>query len=310
MHVEAHTPTILVHLASGVGNVVLATPLLIALYHMGFVVDLLLHADYAQTPDLLSSWSVIRKIYDDRSQKITTLSTYDVIVPASPPFYWSRYAHLFTKASQVVKRPPDTLFYQNEQAYYLAFAHELGYPAAQCPLYRLPIAPSEGFGVTGHTLALAPGCKTGEMAAKRWPYFPQLAERFEDVVLVGTADDLCQRDGTAMQFPPHARCFVGALTLRETAELLASVGAVVGNDSGLAHVAAAVGTPTVMLFGPTPHQSLGHFPPNMTVLRTGLECEPCWFTARFRACAAQIHCLHRLTVEIVAQEVKRLLGIT
>jgi ADP-heptose:LPS heptosyltransferase len=147
------------------------------------------------------------------------------------------------------------------------------------------------------------------MAAKRWPYFPQLTERFEDVVIVGTEDDLCHRDGTIMQFPPHARRFVGALTLRETAELLASVGVVVGNDSGLAHIAAAVGTPTVMLFGPTPHRSLGHFPPNITVLRTGLECEPCWFTARLRACAAQIHCLHQLTVEIVAQEVQRLLGI-
>jgi hypothetical protein len=55
------------------------------------------------------------------------------------------------------------------------------------------------------------------MAAKRWPYFPQLAERFEDVVIVGTEDDLCHRDGTIMQFPPHARRFVGALTLRETA---------------------------------------------------------------------------------------------
>jgi ADP-heptose:LPS heptosyltransferase len=309
MQITAHKPVVLVHLASGIGNIVFTTPLLIALHQIGFTVDVLIHADYPQTTDLLRDWSIVRTVSSAGHKRIND-SSYEFIIPAIPPFYWSRYAHLYTKASRIVKRPPDTLFYQNEQAYYLAFAHELGYPAAQCPLYRLPIAPSEGFGVTGRTLVLAPGCKTGEMAAKRWPYFPQLAERFEDVVLVGTADDLCQRDGTAMQFPPHARCFVGALTLRETAELLASVGAVVGNDSGLAHVAAAVGTPTVMLFGPTPHRSLGHFPPNITVLRAGLECEPCWFTSRFRACAARIHCLHQLTVEIVEQEVKRLLGIT
>lgn len=92
--------------------------------------------------------------------------------------------------------------------------------------------------------------------------------------------------------------------------LLASVGVVVGNDSGLAHVAAAVGTPTVMLFGTSPHHSLGHFPPNIKVLRTGLACVPCWFTARFRACTGQIHCLRQLTVETVEQELKRLLGIT
>ena len=147
------------------------------------------------------------------------------------------------------------------------------------------------------------------MAAKRWPYFPELAERFEDVAVVGTADDLRCYDGTAFQFPRHVRLFIDALTLRETAELLATAGAVVGNDSGLSHVAAAVGTPTVMLFGPTPHRSLGQFPPNVKVLRAGLECEPCWFGARFQACAMQIHCLRQLAVETVNHELRILLGL-
>jgi ADP-heptose:LPS heptosyltransferase len=84
---------------------------------------------------------------------------------------------------------------------------------------------------------------------------------------------------------------------------------VVGNDSGLSHMAAAVGTPTVMLFGPTSHLSLGQLPPHVKVLRTGLECEPCWFRARFQACAAQIHCLYRLTAETVEQELRILLGL-
>jgi ADP-heptose:LPS heptosyltransferase len=148
------------------------------------------------------------------------------------------------------------------------------------------------------------------IACKRWPYFPQLAEAFADVVIVGTADDLRRNDGAPFQFPLHARLFVDKLTLRETAELLATAGAVVGNDSGLSHMAAAVGTPTVMLFGPTPHLSLGHFPPNVHVLRAGLEYEPCWFGARFRACAAQIHCLRWLTVETVEEALRRLLGVT
>jgi ADP-heptose:LPS heptosyltransferase len=301
---------VLIHLASGIGNIILSTPLLVACSQMNFIIDVLLHADYPETASLLENWSIIRRIYAHSTISLSELDGHDVLIPAIPPFYWSRYVPLYTKAARVVKRPPEALFYQNEQAYYLAFARELGYPAVQRPLYCLPIAPSAGFGVTERTLAIAPGCKTGEMAAKRWPYFPQLAECFDDVVIVGTEDDLCHRDGTVMHFPHHARRFVGALTLRQTAELLASVGAVVGNDSGLAHVAAAVGTPTVMLFGPTPHRSLGHFPPNTTVLRTGLVCEPCWFTARLRACAAQIHCLHQLSVETVAQEVQRLLGMS
>ena len=89
MPMEAHTPTVLVHLAAGVGNIVLATPLVIALNHMGFVVDLLLHADYPQTSDLLRDWSVIRAVYDGRSHNITTLSAYDCIIPAIPPLVLS-----------------------------------------------------------------------------------------------------------------------------------------------------------------------------------------------------------------------------
>jgi ADP-heptose:LPS heptosyltransferase len=303
-------PTILVHLASGIGNIILATPLLMALNQMEFIVELLLHADYPQTADLLRDWSVIRKIYDKHFKNISPFNSYDFVIPAIPPFYWPRFARFYKNTPKTICRPPDALFYQNEQEYYLAFARALGYPADQKPFYCLPIAPSENFGVTGRTLIIAPGCKTGEMAAKRWPYYPQLAERFEDIAIVGTADDLHGNDGKPVQFPQHARLFIDTLTLRETAELLAAAGAVVGNDSGLSHIAVAVGTPTVMLFGPTPHLSLGQLPPNAKVLRTGLACEPCWFTQRFRACSRQIDCLRQITVETVEHEIQILLGLS
>lgn len=161
-------------------------------------------------------------------------------------------------------------------------------------------------GVGARTLVLAPGCKTGEMAAKRWPYFPQLAEAFPDVAVVGTRDDLRAHDGSPLRFPSHVRSFVDRLSLRQTAELLASAGVAVGNDSGLTHIAAAVGAPTIMLFGPTPHQSLGKFPPNVRVLRRGLACEPCWFQAPFRACAGRLDCLAHLSVGTVIEAVHRL----
>ena len=43
----------LVHLAAGIGNVVLATPLLLALHDLGFILDVRLDADYAGTGELL-----------------------------------------------------------------------------------------------------------------------------------------------------------------------------------------------------------------------------------------------------------------
>ncbi|MES1262499.1 MAG: glycosyltransferase family 9 protein, partial [Acidobacteriota bacterium] len=71
------------------------------------------------------------------------------------------------------------------------------------------------------------------------------------------------------------------------------------NDTGLAWVAAAVGTPTLALFGPTPHHSLGPLPAHVTVLRGGLPCEPCWFNSRFARCGRGFDCLRDLKVERV-----------
>jgi ADP-heptose:LPS heptosyltransferase len=293
-----NTDEVLVHIGAGIGNVVLATPLLVALCELQFTVDIWLISDYAQTGDLLRGWSAVRAISTDTSLDLRSKG-YKHVIAAIPPFYWSRYTSKFPGTLPLVPRPSDSLFYQDEEEFYLTFAHRLGYPPDRKPFVCLPIAPSEVPGIGLKTLVLAPGCKTGEMTAKRWPYYSELADRFDDVAVVGTSDDLCQFDGKSTGFSPHVKSFVDRLTLRETAEVIAAAGAFVGNDSGLSHIAAAVGTPTVMIFGPTPDRTLGRFPPNVRVLRRGSACEPCWFDARFRACAGRIDCLADLRVDTV-----------
>jgi ADP-heptose:LPS heptosyltransferase len=300
----------LVHLASGIGNIVLATPLLAALDELGFTIDVGLDADYPEAADLLRPWSVVRDIHIGRRPHPRWLAGYDVVVPAIPPFYWNRFASAYRGVPTIVARPPDRLFADDEQAYYLAFAHALGYPRQQRPTCQLPIGPVEDERrVTLATVVIAPGCKTGRMAAKRWPHFPDLASRFADVAIVGTADDMRRPDGTEMQFPAHAKSFVGVLTLRGTAEVMAAAGAVVANDSGLAHVAAAIGTPTIMLFGPTSDRCLGPLPPNASVVRAGLPCEPCWTSAPLAACAGRVDCLAQLSVDAIERRIRMLLGV-
>jgi ADP-heptose:LPS heptosyltransferase len=289
---------VLVHVGAGIGNVVLGTPLFVALHEMSFKVDVWLSGDYPQTADLLKPWSVVRTILTDTSVDLRSRH-YSYVISAIPPFYWPRYASRFKTTLPLVPRPAECLFYRDEQEFYLSFARRLGYPNDCRPFLCLPVAGAESEEASSHTLVIAPGCKTGEMAAKRWPHFPELADAFENVAVVGTADDLWRYNGEQMRFSPHVKMFVNQLTLRQTAELLAGAGAVVANDTGLAYVAAAVGTPTLILFGPTPHKSLGYLPPNVRVLRAGLACEPCWFQARFRACKGRIDCL----AEVLADDV-------
>lgn len=294
---------VLVHVGAGIGNVVLATPLLVALHEMGFTIDVWLTGDYGQLADLLQSWSVIRSTTTDPFLDLRSRN-YAHVIPAIPPFYWRRYTANYSARLPLVSRPPDSLFYQDEQEYYLSFARQLGFATGLRPLVRLPIAGSEREGVGLHTLVIAPGCKTGEMTAKRWPHHCDLANQFEDVAVVGTSDDLWGHNGKRIPFSPHTKMLVDRLKLRETAEILAAAGAVVANDTGLAYVSAAVGTPTIILFGPTPDATLGRLPANVRVLRTGLACEPCWFNTRFRACAGRIDCLAQIPVGAVV----RLLG--
>jgi ADP-heptose:LPS heptosyltransferase len=294
---------VLVHLAAGIGNIVLATPLVVALGRMGLVVDLWLSADYPETASLFHDWSTVRRIVTgDRAER------YLARIPAAPPFYWRRFRRAYARWTGMVRRPPDALFWEDEQAWYLSFARQLGY-TGPAPALFLPVPPATGPTAAGpSTVVLAPGCKTGEMAAKRWPHFVELAERFDDVLVAGTPDDLRRFDGSPLQFPGHVRSIAGRASLLETAELISASGVVVANDCGLGHLAAALGVPTVLLFGPTPDRTLGRFPENVTVLRAGLPCEPCWFGARrLRACQARIDCLRAIPVDRVAAVVSGLL---
>jgi ADP-heptose:LPS heptosyltransferase len=295
---------LLVHLAAGIGNVVLATPLLAILARRGFTVDARVDGDYPETADLLRGWGALRQVTVGASAPPVA---YRAVLPAVPPFYWPRYAGLYHRASNVVSRPPEADFYRDEQAWYLAFATPFGGPANPAPYCTLPIAPDRSLGIGASTLALAPGCKGAEMAAKRWPHFAALATNFPEVAILGTPDDLDGYGGVSRPaFPPHVLNLIGRLTLCQTAAALAAAGAVVANDSsGLGHVAAAVGVPTVLLFGPTPAEALGRFPPNVTVLRPTLPCAPCWFTGRFAACGKRIDCLEHMAPSDVAVAVRR-----
>jgi hypothetical protein len=277
---------------------VLATPLLRVLDIAGFQVDVLIDADYDGAGELLLGWSAVHAIYDGRNRERPQQQNYAAVLPAVPPFYWRRYAGRYARAKPY--RPPDELFFRDEQAYYLDFARVLGCEIRNPPYYFIPVTPEVTNDVGPTTVVIAPGCKTGAMAAKRWPFFPDLTENLGDVAVVGTDDDLLRFDGTRLRFPKHVRSLVGQLSLRQAAGVLASAGAVVANDSGLGHLAAALGVPTILLFGPTAHLTLGRMPPNVTVLRTGLECEPCWHAARHRACNGRIDCLIKLSVTTVA----------
>jgi len=292
--------TALVHLGAGIGDIVLATPMIAALEQLHIRVDLCLSADYPQTASLFEGWPAIRRVFPDDELVAALARRPDLVIAAIPPFYWRTFQPLFHH----LRRPPDSLFYSDQQGWYLAFAATAGWSADAKPDTWLPIGPNTTE-VGAATVVIAPGSKTGEMAHKRWPHFATLATRLRDldIVVVGTADDLAA-GADRLIFPPGVRSFAGQLTLRETAAILAGAGVVVANDNGLAHVAAAVGTPTITLFGPTSERVFGTLAPHQETLRAPFPCAPCWQAVRYGACQGRIDCLRSLDVDVVERRVR------
>jgi heptosyltransferase-2 len=153
-------------------------------------------------------------------------------------------------------------------------------------------ATRERFGVPERYAVLCPGAEYGP--AKRWPYFAELAARLDrPVVVLGSAKEraLCAAVG--------GRNLAGETTLDEALDVLAGAALVVSNDSGLMHVAAALGRPQLALFGSS---SPRHTPPlsaQARVLWLGIECSPCYA----RECQlGHFRCMKDMTVDQVLQQ--------
>jgi ADP-heptose:LPS heptosyltransferase len=86
----------------------------------------------------------------------------------------------------------------------------------------------------------------------------------------------------------------GDLSLIETAAVLKHAAVFVGNDSGLAHLARALGIPTVVLFGPCDPQKWSLPGPEHVVIHKGLACSPC-AAFGYRKWCREIPCMTSIT---------------
>lgn len=192
-------------------------------------------------------------------------------------------------------RAPDHGFGESHEAdYWLAVASTLGAlnpdprleivisldaeEAAERRLARLGLE-------AGDTVLLHPGSGAFSLA-RRWPAarYSVLAERLagaglRPAVLAGPApceSELAERI-VASQCRP-AVIVENVPSPQELAALLRRTRLFIGNDSGVMHLAAAVQTPIVAIFGPTNHRAWGPYPPGAprhAVIREPLACSPC-----------------------------------
>ncbi|MDR1082179.1 MAG: lipopolysaccharide heptosyltransferase II [Deltaproteobacteria bacterium] len=156
-------------------------------------------------------------------------------------------------------------------------------PSGLFPLVPPPPGRGGGAGDGSFLLALAPGASFG--GAKRWPArnFAAAAALILEgrrggraVILGGTGEMGAARE-TEMLLSggPPCRNLAGLTGLGECAAVLAASDLALTNDSGLMHLACALGTPTVTPFGPTDPVTTGPLGARSAVIRTPAACSPC-----------------------------------
>ncbi len=150
-----------------------------------------------------------------------------------------------------------------------------------------------------------PGAEFGP--AKRWPsrHFAALARLLAaegiPVWLLGSPKDETLGDGIAQMSQGAALNLCGRTSLEQAIDLIAGARLVVSNDSGLMHVAAALGRPLYAIYGSS---SPAYTPPLSAcarIISLHAECSPCFK----RACPlGHFNCLEQLKAELVMQQIK------
>ena len=145
--------------------------------------------------------------------------------------------------------------------------------------------------------------KFAELARKLAPLFPG-----RTLILAGGREDAAEAEAIARQadLGDWIKVQAGRLSIRDTAALIASAGLFVGGDSGLAHLAVALGTPTVVMFGPSDHRKWGVEGPRNVIVRRPLACSPCFIFGYHKFCHP-ISCMAGITVNEVLEKCERII---
>lgn len=161
-------------------------------------------------------------------------------------------------------------------------------------------------------VGLCPGAEFGP--AKRWPdeYYALVAQALinqgNQVLLFGSAKDaeVCSKIKTAVG-DNSQMCFnlAGQTSLNDAVDLLAACHTVIANDSGLMHIAAAVGCKIVAIYGSTSPEYTPPLSNRVAIVNTDIECRPCFK----RECPLKhLKCLKELPVSQVMKAYQELMN--
>lgn len=202
------------------------------------------------------------------------------------------------KMSSLVSTPPDGSLQVNEARRTVALKF-LRNREGQLGRDLTPVNP---------LVALCPGSINSR--AKRWPIerYAALGDRLinelgAEVLLIGSADEVEVSREVAQLMRGKATMLTGETKLAEAIAILSLVDLLITNDTGPAHIASSLGTPTLVIFGPTNPLTTRPFSNAGEIVRHPPDCAPCML----RDCPIDHRCMTAISPDEVFERARAIL---
>jgi heptosyltransferase II len=209
----------------------------------------------------------------------------------------------------------------HQSLYYLEMLKALGFKLSGRTLRFVPTERDRQaaerrlneWGIAGRrpVIGMAPGAAYGP--AKRWfpERFAAMADRLSEkyscpVLLFGSAGDRTSTEAVQAAAKIAFIDIAGRTSLNEAIAMIARCDLFVTNDSGLMHVAGALGVPTVAIFGSTNPVTTSPMGEHTAIVRRAVDCSPCLK----QECPTDFKCMNLVSVDEVYAESIRLLAET
>ena len=287
---------ILILLGSGIGNIIQGTPCITALKRLGHTVSVAMWSSMPAAKQLLQNCDEIDKLFFYPNDRI--IGSYDFIVET----LHSR-AHQFESNLQHKGKVLTTQFSRwgvkndveiNLEAIEKHFGYntkKLGIPKTFCSSknHECDIVL-----INGSNSAL-------RWLRKRYPHMKELVESMPDkkFICVGNKGEGITADNVVD--------LTGKLELNKVIELIKTAKLVIASDSGLSHVAGALGVPTIVLFGFTDPIKCKPLGDHIHIIRKDLPCSPCQYNQNTWVNCKDWKCIKEITPESIKDKALEIL---
>lgn len=297
---------VLLGVTQGIGNVIMATPLIKALTSLNLTIDILdgaFNADSYAEKVLIDMPGVEVITEEQASQRIYLLGLQTIW----PRIGIEKHCAQIRSAGNILHAWKDGLF-AHEVEMNMSLAYSLGYkgevPSLYCKYEKVIMSPrfNKDIKYVGIHLCRKYNHQFYANRALHKPYMiaHTLAEHEFTPVILGHKDCYNSQE----DYPPGT-IFLDGMKLEKTAGAMKHLDCMINEDSGIMHVTAAMDIPQVALFGPTSDIKNRPWSKKAGVIKQNLPCQPCQYTPNQNNCTRNV-CMD-ISPEYIVKQVKMLI---